>query len=164
MGASTRFLRVRNQGSQNRSILDCVNMQANGQVLVVQSTTQYWETKHSQQSSGKGGNQKRRRAFVDKKDVEKDLMGELRGLVGAQSRMPRPARSKLVNWRTSQVEKSLQSVLAATGAAQSTQSNIAKPVPVLTAGIDKSSQAQQGDPPPLVLTGDWCVESSFEGC
>ena len=144
----------------------CVNRQ----VLLVQTTSAYWQAKHASTA----GSKNKRRRFVDKKDVERDIISELQRLAGPLD-MPRPARSKLINWRTSQVDRNLQSVLAqaqgAHASVTSEEKNSEQPLaaPILTAGIpvntcDKNNNGPQKPFPPLVLTGDWCVESSFEGC
>jgi len=110
--------------SQPDCIVDAVVSQANGRVLVVQSTVEYWK------------NSNRNRA-------KKDLLHALDIVIatqrdGARLQVPRTVNVKLVNWRTAQVRQSLL------GAKEST--------------VVASTE------PPLVFTGDWCVESSFEGC
>ena len=52
--------------------------------------------------------------------------------------MPPPTHTKMLNWRTSQV--------------------VADTVP------DTAGCVVVAKEPPLVLAGDWCVESSFQGC
>lgn len=65
------------------------------------------------------------------------IVAALEALAGCK--LPRTQHTKLLNWRTSQASPPLQVPPEAE--------------PVITAGGGR-----------LIFTGDWCVESSFEGC
>mmetsp|Transcript_29054 Transcript_29054/g.46848 ORF Transcript_29054/g.46848 Transcript_29054/m.46848 type:complete len:281 (+) Transcript_29054:1-843(+) len=103
------------------AIIDAISPQRN--VLVTQSTIDFWR---SVTKSGRGSREKAKSA----------LIAALENLAG--SSMPRAKYMKLLNWRTSQVSRSLDG---------------RTDVDIVTAEGGR-----------LIFTGDWCVESSFEGC
>lgn len=75
--------------------------------------------------------------------VQASLLASLQGLCPA-TRMPTPAHVKMLNWRTSQVRTSFD-----------------------TGGVGcvvVSGGAAHPQEPALVLAGDFCTESSFDGC
>lgn len=116
-------------------------------VLTVQSTESFWQ-RHSRvhAGGGRGGGQQRNGGASagapgqvvggGRAAVQHELLGALRGLC-ADLDFPAPAHLKLLNWRTSQV---------------------ARPLTVPGTALLVSSD------PPLVLTGDWATDSSFDGC
>lgn len=116
-------------------VIDMISSQPGG-VLVVQSTVELWR-------QVEGGGRRRGRGKVNRgragngggrKAAQAKLVSALESLAGR--RMPRPKHTKLLNWRTSQVSPPLS-------------------------GNNSVVTAAGGR---LVFTGDWCVESSFEGC
>ena len=115
-------------------IVDMISSQPGG-VLVAQSTVELW---HQVEGDGRrrgGGKSKRGRAGGGgRKAAQAKLVAALESLAGR--RMPRPKHTKLLNWRTSQVSPPLS-------------------------GNESVVTAADGR---LIFTGDWCVESSFEGC
>ena len=68
------------------------------------------------------------------------IVAALEALAGCK--MPRAQHTKLLNWRTSQ----------------------ASPAAILTPEADDRPAVITAEGGRLIFTGDWCVESSFEGC
>lgn len=124
-------------------VIDLVSAQPGG-VLVVQSTVELWR---SVEGAGKGkgrrgkGKGKGKGARLDgiqgggRDAARAHMVRALEQLAG--SKMPQPQHTKLLNWRTSQAS------------------------PPLTPEGGGIVTAEGGR---LIFTGDWCVESSFEGC
>ena len=119
--------------------IDLISQQPGG-VFVVQSTVEFWR----RQNSGKGG---RGRGGGGRggggsrgghEAARAFLVAALEDLAGDS--MPRPLNAKLLNWRTSQADRVL---------------------PPSDEGRAAVVTAEEGR---LIFTGDWCVESSFEGC
>ena len=102
----------------------------------MQSTVELWRQVEGGGRRRGGGKGKRSKAVNGggRKAAQARLVSALEGLAGR--RMPRPKHTKLLNWRTSQVSPPLS-------------------------GNESVVTAAGGR---LVFTGDWCVESSFEGC
>jgi predicted NAD/FAD-dependent oxidoreductase len=139
------------------SLLDAVVVQppppdaAEGAVVsvVIQSTSEYW-ARHSGVHAGGGrggGRQAGGGASAGRPEqvsgngrgaVQVEMLAALRALVKLP--MPQPAHVKMLNWRTSQIRTAARTT-AEDGAC-----------------VVASRQ------PSLVLAGDWCTESSFEGC
>lgn len=142
-------------------IIDMISPQQG--VLVVQSTVELWKCVEAgggkrggkgKGGKGKGGKGKGtggkgkgtggKRAAADSlagirgggRDAARShMVAALEDLAGCK--MPRAQNAKLLNWRTSQASPPLP----------------AESESVVTAGGGR-----------LIFTGDWCVESSFEGC
>ena len=119
----------------SHGVIDMISVQPGG-VLVVQSTVELWRQVEGGGRRRGGGKGKRSKAVNGggRKAAQARLVSALEGLAGR--RMPRPKHTKLLNWRTSQVSPPLS-------------------------GNESVVTAAGGR---LVFTGDWCVESSFEGC
>jgi len=142
--------------------IDLVSHQPGG-VVVVQSTVQFWRRPEAgrpgsphgasrdagrgrgrgEGRGGRGGGrgQGKGQGGGGGRDAAKaGLVAALEDLAGGP--MPRARNAKLLNWRTSQVDRAL----AHGGEDGAT-------VDVVTAEGGR-----------LIFTGDWCTESSFEGC
>ena len=139
--------------------IDLVSQQPGG-VLVVQSTVEFWKQPNvgwgggmggrggsggkggeggKGGKGGGGGKGGRARGGVGGREAARvGLVTALEELAGIP--MPRARHAKLLNWRTSQADRPLR------------PDYVGEPA-VVTAHGGK-----------LVFTGDWCVESSFEGC
>jgi predicted NAD/FAD-dependent oxidoreductase len=138
----------RSSGEREREkVLDCVIEQSDSRVLVLQSTVAYW--RQSQRNGAKN-----------------DLIRALENTMAqcqqgsAVKKMPRIENQKLVNWRTAQVSTSL--LQAASRDMPKNQETTTSSIAATTLAVSALTAAC--DAPPLVFTGDWCVESSFEGC
>ena len=145
------------QSNGDDSVLDAVFLTQEGPIfiLVAQSTVALWR-KYSGVSAGGGrggGKQKRGQSAGSslhditgrgRKAVRDILTRALEDLASIESttrrRIPKVEHAKLLNWRTSQVA-----------------------VPLHVNGKDDSNvlSTENGQ---VILTGDWCTESSFEGC
>ena len=117
-------------------IIDMLCVQEGG-VVVCQSTVTLWE-----QVSGGGKRREKRKRSHGSKIGGKGRNAARAHLVSAMERiagckMPRANHAKLLNWRTSQITD------------------------VEPGGHTGIVTAQRGR---LIFTGDWCSESSFEGC
>jgi predicted NAD/FAD-dependent oxidoreductase len=128
------------------AILDMISPQQG--VLVVQSTVELWDAVESGGGrGGKGGKSGRGRGKGTTTNSLSHVQGGGRNAARshitaameklAGYKMPRAQHAKLLNWRTSQVSPPLQH----------------KDGPTITAEGGR-----------LIFTGDWFVESSFEGC
>jgi len=140
--------------SADTGIIDAVFPQSDNRVLVVQSTVDFWyKYSNVHSGGGKGGGKQRGKGnsasgSLDgvtgggRDAVRMQLIQSMEKLVNGR-KMPRVAHVKLLNWRTSQASDTAQMV-----------SNTRNDQPcVLT--------AENGS---IIMTGDWCVESSYEGC
>jgi len=106
-----------NTRNEPHPVLDMVSAQEGG-VLVAQSTVKLWR----QLTNSRGGRNSAKSAIMDA--VERLAGGKI----------PPVKHTKLLNWRTSQVN------------------------PPVGEGIVTTEGGR------LIFTGDWCYESSFEGC
>ena len=137
-------------------VIDLITVQPGG-VVVVQSTEGFWREMTNAPASvgggvkgdgrgavgqggrGKGGRGKGGgRGGAGHEVVRAHLATALEDLAGES--MPRALHSKLLNWRTSQADRVL---------------------PPSESGTPAVITAEEGK---LIFTGDWCAESSFEGC
>lgn len=105
-------------------VIDAISPQDNA--IVVQSTVKLWK-----RARGRGY-------------ARSALDAALEALAG--EKMPRAQFAKLLNWRTSQVERALPRDIGSNAVQDGD-------VGVVTAENGR-----------LIFTGDWCAESSFEGC
>ena len=136
-------------------ILDAVVVQpmpaSTGSVsVVIQSTSEFW-SRHSNVHAGGGrggGKQAGGGALAGRPEqvtgkgrgaVQAELLAALQAL-SSRLVMPKPAHVKMLNWRTSQVK-----------------------TPARLADEDGACVVVSTEPS-LVLAGDWCSESSFQGC
>ena len=131
-------------------VLDAVFMQQQGHVLVAQSTETLWKQYGLWVSAGGGrggGRQKRGRSAGNtlnqikgggREEVRAILTKALEELAGGTP-IPQVSHAKLLNWRTCQVNVPL----------------------VVPQGDSVATTTENGR---VILTGDWCIESSFEGC
>lgn len=135
---------------------DCVS-------VVIQSTSDFW-AQHSSVNAG-GGRGNGRQAGGASAGRLDQVKGKGRGAVSAamldafqalcpERKMPPPAHMKMLNWRTSQV--------VSAGIISKSPGHEKRRTCVLDQGT--TEQAVFPLAPALVLTGDWCAESSFEGC
>lgn len=109
-------------------VLDMVSSQEGGRVLVAQSTVELWR-RHTNSRNGRNAS-------------KSSIVDALRSLAGGK-KMPRAQNTKLLNWRTSQVNVNPPTTAAGEGGG---------------GGIVTAEEGR------LIFTGDWCYESSFEGC
>ena len=118
----------RRRDCESHPVIDMVSAQEGG-VLVAQSTVDVWRRLNNSRGGGRAA-------------AKAKIVGALEDLAGGK--LPRPLNSKLLNWRTSQVEA-------------------VKPPAEPAEGGDAGGvvTAEGGR---LIFTGDWCFESSFEGC
>jgi predicted NAD/FAD-dependent oxidoreductase len=139
----------RSSGEREREkVLDCVIEQSDSRVLVLQSTVAYWR-----QSQRNGAKNDLIRAL-------ENTMAQCQQGSGKPPSLPRIENQKLVNWRTAQVSTSL--LQAASRDVPKGQESAPSSIAATTLAVSALTAAC--DAPPLVFTGDWCVESSFEGC
>ena len=118
--------------------------------VVIQSTADFW-ARHANVHAGGGRGGGKQAGGGASAGRPEQVTGKGRGAVQAAMLaalqalsprlvMPKPAHVKMLNWRTSQVK-----------------------VPARLAAGDGACVVASREPI-LVLAGDWCTESSFEGC
>ena len=118
--------------------------------VVIQSTADFW-ARHANVHAGGGRGGGKQSGGGASAGRPEQVTGKGRGAVQAAMLaalqalsprlvMPKPAHVKMLNWRTSQVK-----------------------VPARLAAGDGACVVASREPS-LVLAGDWCTESSFEGC
>lgn len=123
-------------GGAPHDVIDAIVVQPGG-VVVAQSTVQFWRRVSGLEPARGGGAKRQRsggRGGGGGRDAARSSILDALAAL-AGGAVPRARHTKLLNWRTSQV--------ASPGLDP----------PVVTAADGA-----------LVFTGDWCVESSFEGC
>ena len=126
-------------------IIDMISPQPGG-VLVVQSNVELWQRVEGggKKGGGKGKGGKGKGGKAGPSDIRgggrdaarSHMVAALEELAGCK--MPRAQNAKLLNWRTSQASPPL--------------------------GSKEGESVVTAEGGRLIFTGDWCVESSFEGC